>query len=458
MSPKLIKQFDQSPEEFLESFDRFGICLGLERIQQLLDSLGNPHQQIPIVHVAGTNGKGSVCAFLLSILQAAGYRVGRYTSPHLLNWRERITINGEWISTQDLRAALDQVNQAIALDFLPTQFEVLTAAMWWHFAQQKKLKNLDIAIIETGLGGRLDATNVCDRPLVCAITSISLDHCQQLGNTLAAIAAEKAGIIKPKCDVVIAENAPEAIAVFRAKVAESESPVTWVSASDRATDRINNYPKGDAEAIYQGFDQGFAYSLPLLGKHQLLNSAIAIAAVQSLRSQGWQISDEALRAGLANTEWAGRLQWIEFNLNGNLCKILIDGAHNLGAAESLRQFVDENFPTQRKRWIIGILNTKDQSGILQALLHPDDLLFPVPVPNLATTSAQALARLAAPMIRTKPQAYSSLKSALEAAYSLPQVFPPLLAGEQPPSASNSDDIVILCGSLYLVGAYLAEYA
>ncbi len=453
MSPKLIKQFDQSPEDFLASFDRFGICLGLERIQQLLNSLGNPHQQISIIHVAGTNGKGSVCAFLLSILQAAGYRVGRYTSPHLLNWRERITINGEWISVQDLRAALDQVNQAIAPDFPPTQFEVITAAMWWYFAQQKRLQNLDIAIIETGLGGRLDATNVCDRPLVCAITSISLDHCQQLGNTLAAIAAEKAGIIKPKCDVVIAENDPEAIAVFRAKVAESDSPVTWVRASDRASNRIDNYTNiGNTEAIYQGF----AYPLSLLGKHQLLNSAIAIAAVQSLKTQGWQISDEDLRAGLANTQWAGRLQWIEFNLNGNICKILIDGAHNVAAAKCLRQFVDENFPDQRKRWIIGILNTKDQSGILQALLHDDDLLFPVPVPNPATTSAQDLARLATPMIKNKPQAYDSLKSALEAAYSTSQVFSPK-AGKQTHTSLDSDDIVILCGSLYLVGAYLAEY-
>ncbi len=445
MSPKLINQspVNKSPEEFLASFDKFGICLGLERIQQLLNCLGNPHQQVPIIHVAGTNGKGSVCAFLLSILQAAGYRVGRYTSPHLLDWRERITINGEWISNQDLLVALDQVNQAIAPEFPPTQFEVITAAMWWYFGQQKKLQNLDIAIIETGLGGRLDATNVCDRPLVCAITSISLDHCQQLGNTLAAIASEKAGIIKPKCDVVIAENDPEAIAVFRAKVTKSESPVTWVSASDRLD---------TTGAIYQGFE----YSLQLLGKHQLINSAIAIAAVQSLRTQGWQISDEAMRIGLANTQWAGRLQWVEFNLNGKTHKILVDGAHNVAAAKCLRQFVDENFPEQRKRWIIGILNTKDQSGILQALLHPDDLLFPVPVPNPATTSAQDLARLATPMIKTEPQAYTSLKSALEAAYSTSQVFPPK-ARKQPLTLLNSDDIVILCGSLYLVGEYFSEY-
>ncbi len=224
MSPKLI---NSSPETYLDSFDKFGIHLGLERIQQLLDALGNPHQQIPVIHVAGTNGKGSVCAFLLSILQAAGYCIGRYTSPHLIDWRERITINGEWIRDQDLLEALQQVAAAINPEFPPTQFEVITAAMWWYFAAQK----VDIAILETGLGGRLDATNVCDRPLVSVITSIGLDHCQQLGNTLGAIASEKVGIIKYKCPVVIAENHAEAIAVLQAKVIECDAPVTWISAA-----------------------------------------------------------------------------------------------------------------------------------------------------------------------------------------------------------------------------------
>ncbi|MFZ4556767.1 MAG: bifunctional folylpolyglutamate synthase/dihydrofolate synthase, partial [Pseudanabaena sp.] len=314
MSPKPVNPSPFNPEEYLASFDKFGIHLGLERIQQLLHTLGNPHQQVPIIHVAGTNGKGSVCAFLLSILQVAGYRVGRYTSPHLLDWRERITINGEWISNQDLLAALDRVESAIAPEFPPTQFEVITAAMWWYFAE----KTVDIAIIETGLGGRLDGTNVCDRPLVSAITSIGLDHCQQLGNTLAAIASEKAGIIKPKCPVVIAENAPEAIAALQNKVLECDALVTWVkSATKTATG-----------AIWQGFE----YPLPLLGQHQLMNSALAIAVIHSLRNQGWQISDDAIRLGMAKTEWAGRLQWIEFKLNGSSCKILIDGAHNVAAA------------------------------------------------------------------------------------------------------------------------------
>ncbi|OYQ64130.1 bifunctional folylpolyglutamate synthase/dihydrofolate synthase [Pseudanabaena sp. SR411] len=420
MSPKLI---NPSPEEYLASFDKFGIHLGLDRIYQLLDTLGNPHQQVPVIHVAGTNGKGSVCAFLLSILQAAGYRVGRYTSPHLLDWRERITINGEWISNQDLLEALEQVEAAIAPEFPPTQFEVITAAMWWYFARQK----VDIAILETGLGGRLDATNVCDRPLVSVITSIGLDHCQQLGNTLGEIASEKAGIIKPKCPVVIADNHPEAIAVLQAKATENAVPKTLVNAAMRTT----------TGAIYQGFE----YPLPLLGNHQLINSAVAIATIHSLRDQGWQISDAAMRTGMANTQWSGRLQWVEFNLNGKPYKILIDGAHNVAAAEYLRQFVDEAFPNQRKRWVMGILNTKDQFGILKALLDRDDLLFPVPVPNTATTSPQDLSQIASSLLTVKPHPYESLNLGLASAFE-----------------DQQNDVIILCGSLYLVGEFLSQLA
>lgn len=420
MSPKLI---NQSPEEYLASFDRFGIHLGLERIQQLLNALGNPHQQVPVIHIAGTNGKGSVCAFLLSILQAAGYRVGRYTSPHLINWRERITINGEWISNQDFWEALDRVEQAIAPEFSPTQFEVITAAMWWYFAKQK----VDIAIIETGLGGRLDATNVCDRPLVCAVTSIGLDHCQQLGNTLSAIAGEKAGIIKPNCPVVIAENPPEAIATLQIKARECNAPITLVKAAIRNA----------VGAIYQGLE----YPLPLLGNHQLINSALAIAVIHKLRTQGWQISDDAIYLGMAKTQWVGRLQWIEFKLKGKDCKILIDGAHNVAAATYLRQFVDTAFPNRRKCWVMGILNTKDQSGILKAILDPDDLFFPVPVPSSATTSPQDLADLATAILNTSPRSYESLELGLEAAF----------------DNGRSLDMVILCGSLYLVGEFLNKF-
>jgi dihydrofolate synthase/folylpolyglutamate synthase len=431
-----LKPINFSPDAYLASFDKFGIHLGLERITDLLTRLGNPHTQVPIIHVAGTNGKGSVCAFLLSILQNAGYRVGRYTSPHLLDWRERISINGDWISEQDLGAALQAVDRAIAPDLPPTQFEVFTAAMWWYFADQKRHHNLDLAILETGLGGRLDATNVCDRPLVSVITAIGLDHCQQLGNTLGAIASEKAGIIKPQCPIVVAANAPEAIAAIQTKAKNCDAPITLVEPAQVT-------PEG---AMYQGLN----YPLPLLGKHQLLNSALAIATIKILRNQGWQVSDRAIAEGMAQTEWAGRLQWIDFNLHGETHKILIDGAHNVAAAEYLRQFMDETYPHQRRIWLIGILNTKDQTGILKALLHPDDLCITVPVPSAATTAPADLGKFADQFLNSPAIACPDLSSGLAAAF----------ANRRSPDIDRLDmsSIVVLCGSLYLAGEFLRVYA
>src|SRR6476646_9084330 len=203
-------QQELNVDALLNRFGHFGVHLGLERIQRLLAELGNPHQQVPIIHVAGSNGKGSTCAYLSAVLTEAGYRVGRYTSPHLVDWCERICLNEQPIAPEVLAQVLQQVEAAIAPDQpSPTQFEVITAAMWLYFAQQQ----VDIAVVEVGLGGRLDATNVCDRPLVSVITSISREHWQRLGPTIADIAGEKAGILKPNCPAVVGPLPPEAQAV-----------------------------------------------------------------------------------------------------------------------------------------------------------------------------------------------------------------------------------------------------
>ncbi len=184
----------QAVESQLQTYARFGVDLGLERIELVLANLGNPHHRVPIIHVAGSNGKGSVCAYLSAVLTAAGYRTGRYTSPHLINWTERICIDDQPISWADLQTNLAAVEEAVSsADPIPTQFEIFTAAAWHYFAAQQ----VDVAVVEVGLGGRLDATNVCDRPLATVIVSISRDHWQRLGNTLAKIAREKAGILKP---------------------------------------------------------------------------------------------------------------------------------------------------------------------------------------------------------------------------------------------------------------------
>ncbi len=420
-----MTQATVTPAQILQRFERFGIHLGLERSQQLLAKLGDPQRRLPIVHVAGTNGKGSVCAYLSSVLSAAGYRVGRYTSPHLVDWRERICIGETWIAQADLLLALEQVQQAgqlldPALGSL-TQFEVITAAAWWYFAQQR----LDLAVIEVGLGGRLDATNVCERPLVSVITSLSREHWQRLGPTLADIAAEKAGILKPHCPAVVGPLPPEADAVVSARLAELACPTLRV---EPARDL------GQGRACWRGIE----YSLSLAGAMQLTNSAVALAALQVLREQGWQISEAALTSGLAQTRWAGRLQWTTWtDPAGQTHRLLIDGAHNVAAAEYLRQFV-EPWHTSIT-WVMGMLSTKDHLGILKTLLRPGDCLQALPVPDHSSLDPVELVRLAQSLHPDLAQTavHQDLEAALAAAF----------AGPYP---------VVVCGSLYLVGQFLAR--
>src|SRR4028118_489923 len=266
-------------ESILQSYQHFGVHLGLERIHQLLQKLDNPHQQVPIIHIAGTNGKGSVCAYLSSVITEAGYRVGRYTSPHLIDWNERICLNEKPISTESLQELLLQIKAVIPenCEDSPTQFEVITSAAWLYFAQQQ----VDIAVMEVGLGGRLDATNVCSHPLVSIITSLSREHWQVLGPTLADIAREKAGILKPGCPAVIGQLPPEAEAVVEQRIKELGCPTVWVKPAQRIKEGWADY-------------QGIKYPLPLLGEIQLTNSAIAIATLQILQQQGWEIPQKAV--------------------------------------------------------------------------------------------------------------------------------------------------------------------
>ena len=432
-------------DSLLKPFQRFGVHLGLERIQRLLADLGNPHQRVPILHVTGTNGKGSVCAYLCAVLTEAGYRVGRYTSPHLIDWNERICLNEQPISTDALAELLLQVKAAIpaGCEDSPTQFEVITAAAWLYFAQQQ----VDIAVMEVGLGGRLDATNVCDSPLVSIITSISREHWQNLGPTLADIAREKAGILKPACPAVIGQLPPEAKAVVEQRIVELGCPVVWVKPAVMLLANSENLTPQPPSLIGKGETEGelpknwaeyegIKYPLRLLGEIQLSNSAIAIATLQILRSQGWNITDEAIQNGMAKTQWLGRLQWTTWRDH----RLLIDGAHNPAAAIALRQYVDTlNTPVT---WVMGILSTKDHGDIFDALLRSGDRLYLVPVPDHSSADPNALAVLAQNVCpeladcRTYPQ----LEQGLEAASSNP--------------TETSERLIVLCGSLYLIGHFL----
>jgi dihydrofolate synthase / folylpolyglutamate synthase len=429
---------DADLSQFLQQFARFGVNLGLEASVQLLQALDHPHDRTPIVHVAGTNGKGSVCAYISAILTAAGYRTGRYTSPHLVSWTERICVNDQPIDRADLWQILQQVKAAIDPQApSPTQFEIFTAAMWLYFAQRR----VDIAVIEVGLGGRLDATNVTDESLVSVITSIGLDHTERLGDTLAAIAAEKAGIFKDNCPVVIGQLPEAAHAVVSRAAFDHFCPTTYPTpAKDQGNgwcvfEGVETYEFDHSTVMYA--TQEIQYQLPLQGEIQRHNSALAIAAIQRLHEQGWEVSHAAIAQGIAATQWPGRLQW--YNWKGH--RILIDGAHNPDSANVLSRFVSGQ-SRQSRHWVMGMLSTKSQTEIFQYLLQPGDSVYFVPIPG---HSAAPLPELVANAKTVCPD----LKSVL--------VFNDVqLALQAATIAAKHKDLVILCGSLYLLGHFLTQ--
>jgi dihydrofolate synthase/folylpolyglutamate synthase len=412
-------------DSLLQPFHHFGVNLGLSRINGLLANLGNPHHQVSVIHVAGTNGKGSVCAYLSSVLTQAGYRTGRYTSPHLVNWTERICLNEQQISAEEFYELLLKVTAAAKLDNeYPTLFEVVTAAAWLYFAQQQ----VDVAVVEVGLGGRLDATNVISEPLVTVITSISREHWQQLGNTIAEIAGEKAGILKPGCPAVVGILPPDAEDVVRSLAQALQCPLITPQPAQQITPEWTEY-----QSIHHS--KLITYSLPLQGQIQLTNSALALATLEILQQKGWQISEEAIINGMAKTKWPGRMQWVNWHNH----KLLIDGAHNPAAAQVLRNYVD-TLNTQNITWVMGMLSTKDHADIFKFLLKSNDRLYLVPVPDNSSANPIELAKLAndiCPDLQVC-QIYPDLISSLTAA------------------VSATDSLVVLCGSLYLIGHFLGK--
>lgn len=416
-------------DSLLRPFQHFGVNLGLERIKRLLADLGNPQDRVPIIHVAGTNGKGSVCAYLSSILTEAGYRVGRYTSPHLVHWTERINLNRQPIGDGDLIEILQDIRSAIAPnEESPTLFEVMTAAAWLYFARSQ----VDVAVMEVGLGGRLDATNVKDSTLVSVITSLSREHWQRLGPTLADIAGEKAGVIKPKCPVIVGQLPSEAKEVVIAKAQELDAPITFVEPAREIKISTTN---GIRWARYEDLE----YPLPLLGTVQLNNSALAIATIKSLRQKGWKIPDLAIQTGINKTRWQGRLQWTNWNEQ----PLLIDGAHNPAAAIALRQYVNSlNKPVI---WIMGMLSTKDHEDIFEALLKPKDKLYLVPVPDHSSAEPEELAALA----------YQVCPN-LDLCQTYQDVFAALNAVMKSRQNADLDEVIVLCGSLYLIGHFFRQ--
>jgi dihydrofolate synthase/folylpolyglutamate synthase len=340
----------------------------LERMRQLMAMLGNPQNAYPTIHVAGTKGKGSVSAMCASALQAAGYRTGLYTSPHLQDFTERIKVDNQPIPHLKLAVLLEEMKPAIARVEKLTTFEITTALAFLYFARQK----VNAAVIEVGLGGRLDATNIIT-PRVSVITSLSYDHTAVLGETLTLIAGEKAGIIKPSIPVVSAPQKDEALRVLEKVAAERRSPLTLIGRDvtfspdiyslDGQTFRIHPQPKRVGTAPLnekKSVVQNTAFKIPLLGAHQLENAVTAYAA---LKTSGLNASDEAIRQGFAKVHWLGRFE-VARRENPT---VIFDAAHNQDSFEKLAQTLETYFPGRKVTLIFGVSEDKHTSAMLTAI-------------------------------------------------------------------------------------------
>ncbi len=400
------------------------MSLGLERITELLERLGNPQNSLRFVHVAGTNGKGSTCAFVSSILQQAGYRVGLFTSPYIDHFEERIRVDGSEIGHDDLVSVTLRVREAAeAMDSHPTEFELMTAVAFEHFARRE----CDIVVCEVGLGGRLDSTNVITSVDVCAFAPISYDHCAMLGSTLTQIASEKAGILKKGAIAVSAPQEPEVCKVLDAQAARLDVPLRYVDASCIA-----------GENGCFTFDGVSNLSIPLQGSYQRVNASLAVLVCRALVEKGWKIDDGSVRRGLASASWPGRFEFLGRNPD-----VIIDGAHNIHAVRALARELSARYRPGSIVFAVGVMADKDYAPMLEMLAslassfvcYEPDNPRALPAGQLAGAVSHALASAGASGsvgVHEAPTARAAVSCARE-----------LSAGKLP---------ICFCGSLYGIAA------
>jgi dihydrofolate synthase/folylpolyglutamate synthase len=404
---------------------RFGIKLGLATISRLMKGLGNPQDRFSSIHVAGTNGKGSIAAFLSSALAQGGYKVGLYTSPHLVRFNERIQINGCPISDNDVARVAEAVQRIYTQGEPPTFFECATAMAIYHFASER----VDWAVLETGMGGRYDATNVV-HPEVSIISNVSMEHQEYLGNTLAKIAREKAGIIKRGAGVVTGTRQKSALRVIEQVATEKEVPLYRLGKEIRIR-------KGTGGAFtYLGIDRRWPrVKIGLIGDHQVTNAALALGGLELLLEKGLHLTDEAIYAGLARTRWPGRLEVLS-----RKPFILLDGAHNPSAVRTLKKFLQNSIAFRRVTVVVGILEDKAWKPMLRELAGVADRMILTRPHYERAADPHELASFA-----------RALKQGVVVIPHLPDAIS--LALEQ----TGAADAVCITGSLYTVGdarAYL----
>lgn len=411
--------------EYMESIQSYGIVPGLDSIKELCRRLGNPQDSLKFVHIAGTNGKGSTLAYVSTVLSAAGYKVGRYISPTIFEYRERIQVNGRSITRKALCEGAELVRgfaeQMVAEGFHhPTPFEVETALSFWYFQQ----KQCDIVVLETGLGGLSDATNLIQTTQVAVLASISMDHMKFLGKTLAEIAEQKAGIMKAGCDVVTLRQQPEALAVVE-QAAERQHCFLQIADVDKAK-RIR-YGVEKQRFDYDGMRD---LEISLAGKFQVENAVLAVETIKVLNKHGFPVSESAVRKGLKETQWLGR-----FSVIAKKPFFIVDGAHNEDAAKKLAESIEFYFTNKRIIYIMGILKDKEYEKII-SLTHKyaDQIITVTPPENPRALSAYELAKEVVG-VHPKVTAVDSLEEAVEMSYLL----------------AEKDDVILAFGSLSYLG-------
>lgn len=412
---------------WIHGISRFGMNMGLKRIETLMHYLGDPHRKLKFLHIGGTNGKGSTAAFAAAALEAGGYRVGLYTSPYLVQFTNRMSINGIDIPRERLVELVGRVKPLVekisASDAgHPTEFEVVTAIAFTYFAEEAP----DIVVLEVGLGGRLDATNVV-QPLVTVITTVSLEHTQVLGNTVEEIAREKAGIIKEGVPVVTMAGGG-ALEVLEDTCRHRNAPLYRLGVQFGA-EKINGSIKGQSfnyKGLYRDYSDMY---IPLLGSYQVDNAALSLAALELLTEKGFSLSEQSVRSGLAATEWPGRLEVMRRSP-----LVVLDGAHNLEAFRELRRSVESTFTYRRLILVLGVLGDKAMESILQEILPLVDVLV-VTAPNSPRAADPAdVKEIASKLMPGTVYIRKSIPEAVALAVSL----------------ARAPDLVLVAGSLYLI--------
>jgi dihydrofolate synthase/folylpolyglutamate synthase len=409
--------------EYLYGLQKHGIKLGLDTMRLLLERVGNPERSLRVLHIGGTNGKGSTAAMAAAILHHSGKRVGLYTSPHLVEFRERIRVNGCMITEEQVSALVNRLRAILGPDLNPTFFEITTAMAFLHFVESK----VDVAVLEVGMGGRFDATNVVSQPLACAITTIGLDHQEYLGSTEEAIAFEKGGIIKSGVPLILGRIGHAAEDVLSRIAKDLSAPVLQLG------QHFHIEPNEAEQLVYRGTTLTIDdLCCGLAGRHQWDNAACALALIEAADDAGIQTGEAAAREGLRTVSWEGRLEPIE-----DYPKVILDGAHNLPAAKVLAQYLADYascHPTSRIILVWAMMRDKDHRGFIATLQ---------PVVSEIVLTQTGLARSAS---------VDELRSALDTWLGpVWEAVHPINALAIAKGRAASHDLICIAGSLMLVG-------